>query len=155
SGLALCLVPGAGGWCSAAPGAPCLRFLFVISGYPPAKKAGIERNCQRLARLLVEAGDEVLVLTQAFEEPPGESREDGVRVLRVLPPLALGPLWGMTYMRQVRAWMLRTAEKWDVAVCFELYLHSAITARACRRLNRRWANYLASAGHVGDVPRLR
>jgi glycosyltransferase involved in cell wall biosynthesis len=73
-----------------------VRLAFVVQRYGAEVAGGAEALCRRTARALAAAGDDVTVytttardyLTWAPHYPPGEEREDGVRVLRfpVDPP---------------------------------------------------------------------
>ncbi len=131
------------------------RLLMIVSGYPPAKKAGMERGCQRLAEALARRGHEVAVLTQwAKGLAPQEEPMENLRIERRLRPLALGPLWGATYMLQVGREMRRLAGEWDVCVCHKLDLHSAMANRTARRLGKRSLHLLVNSGEFGDMARL-
>ncbi|MBX3729581.1 MAG: glycosyltransferase family 4 protein [Candidatus Sumerlaeia bacterium] len=129
------------------------RFLFIVSGYPPARCGGMELSCRALATALARWRYAVTVLTLA-DGPPTDTVENGVRVLRVLEPLAVGPLWGLTYMRQVRRWMRELRDEWDLAVCFHLYLHAAAAVTEARRLGKRCAVRPANFGPGGDRDQL-
>ncbi len=67
-----------------------MRICFVVQRYGADVAGGAEALCRRTARALVAAGDDVTVhtttardyLTWAPHHPEGESREDGVRVVR-------------------------------------------------------------------------
>lgn len=135
------------------------RFLMVVSQYPPRASAGMERACQRLSAELAARGFAVHVLTQEADGMPAEAVEDvsggnGVHVHRVLRPLALGPLWGITYMRQVAAWMRRNAAAWDFCLCHQLYLHSSVAAPLARRLGKHAASLLVHSGPGNDIEEL-
>jgi len=133
-----------------------MRFLMIASGYPPARSAGLERGCQRLSAALVRRGHAVIVLTLASTDlAPDAVEPDGVRVLRALKPLALGPLWGLDLMRQVRSWAMRLAGEWDFALCHKLYLHSAALAAAGRRIGKPTGSLLVNAGPFSDIKLLR
>ncbi len=130
-----------------------LRFVMVVSGYPPTATAGMERGCQRLSRALVNRGHDVRVLTTAVEHAAAVVVEEGVRVHRELRPWPVGPLWGLTYMRQVRRW-LAAADPWDVVMCHQLYLHSPVANRVAHRLGRKSIHLLVAAQSQSDIGRL-
>lgn len=130
-----------------------MRFLMIISGYPPWKSAGMERTCARLSLALVRRGHPVTVLTQATGEPE-VTDEEGVRVARVLKPVALGPLWGITYMAQVRRWMRRLKDDWELCVCHKLDLHSVAAAPIAQRMERPCLSALYNAGEFSDFAKL-
>lgn len=58
-----------------------MKLLFINSEYPPVG-AGAGNASANLARLLVEMGSEVTVVTCAYDGLPGQEIRDGVRVLR-------------------------------------------------------------------------
>ncbi len=60
-----------------------MKLLFINSEYPPVG-AGAGNASANLARLLVEMGNEVVVVTSAFGSLPREESHDGVRILRAL-----------------------------------------------------------------------
>jgi len=124
---------------------------MIVSGYPPAKSAGMERSCQRLSEALARRGHQVIVLTVAKGAAARDEVVNGVRVLRVIKPLAIGPLWGVTYMSQVGRWMRRLAAEWDVAVCHKLDLHSVPASQVARHRRKPVANILYNAGEWSDL----
>lgn len=85
---------------SAAP----LRILIVIAQYPPHHLGGYELRCRDTARTLARRGHDVTVLTSDVGAP-GDSTDDGVRVLRRLG------LWrhGVTGRAGVARFVGRTA----------------------------------------------
>lgn len=132
-----------------------MRFLMVVSGYPPAKSAGMERGAQRLATALVRRGHPVLVLTAASPGQPEIIKEEGVVVHRALRPWAIGALWGLTYMEQVRRHALRLRPQWDFLLAHKLDLHSVVLPGIARRTGRPCATLLVNAGLHSDLARLR
>lgn len=135
---------------------PPLRFLMVISAYPPQKNAGMEQGCRRLSRALARRGHQVTVLTQTGGAPARvEEEEPNLKVCRVVEPIALGPLWGVTYMTQMRRWGARLAGEWDFCLCHKLYLHSAAFQSLCRNMGRIYTNLLVNTAPFGDIGFLR
>jgi glycosyltransferase involved in cell wall biosynthesis len=130
-----------------------LAFVMVASGYPPKQRAGLEYGCQRLAEALVRRGHPVTVITSQVADLGQDLVERGVRVLRVLKPLALGPLWGVSYRRQVRRWLGELLPGWDVVMCHQLYLHSYEANRLARANGRRSCHLLVAAQDYSDVTR--
>lgn len=131
------------------------RFLFIISGYPPLRRGGMELSCQRLASALVRRGHPVTVLTLAAPDLPGDAVEDGVRVRRVISPWEKGPLWGVKYSLDVGTWMKRLEDDWDFALCFQLYLHSSVAVTVAGTMKRKVATRLANSGPGGDLDKMR
>src|SRR5690606_30801512 len=103
---------------------------------------------------LVRRGHPVTVLTQVGNGPAAITEEDGVRVARVLKPVALGPLWGITYMAQVRRWMRKLQNNWDVCVCHKLDLHSVAATPVAHALGRPCLGALYNAGDFSDFAKL-
>lgn len=133
-----------------------LRIVMIVSGYPPAKKAGMESGCKRLAEALARRGHSVKVLTAATRGLPRLQHEaTNLVVHRVLRPIPLGPLWGVSYMAMIKSWLLRHVFGWDVVVCHKLGLHGAVAAPLARIFGRQCHHLAVNAGHYGDVPRLR
>lgn len=133
-----------------------LRFLFAISGYPPAAQGGMERTCQRFAHHLGMRGAAVSVITRSV---PGQDKfsmeSPNVRVFRVVQPWYAGPMWGYSYMLQMRQWMFKLQEDWNFAICFSLFMHSSAAYGVCKQLGRPWANRYANCGpQYGDFAKM-
>lgn len=126
---------------------------MVAGGYPPAQRAGLEYGCQRLAEALARRGHPVTVVTTRVADLGQDLVERGVRVLRVLKPLPLGPLWGVSYRHQVRRWLARLLPGWDVVMCHQLYLHSYEANRLAKANGRRSCHLLVAAQDYSDVTR--
>lgn len=86
---------------------------------------------------------------------PKERTEEGMRVRRVLRPVALGPLWGVSYTLQALREILRERSRTAFVLCHQLYLHSIAAAVAGRLTGIPTASLLVNAGATGDVKRLR
>ncbi|MDK2973315.1 MAG: D-inositol-3-phosphate glycosyltransferase [Candidatus Sumerlaeota bacterium] len=130
------------------------RFLFIVSGYPPLRTGGMELSCQRLATALARRGVGVVVLTLAAPDLPEDRIEAGVRVLRVITPWQVGPLWGVKYSLDVGMWMKRLEAEWDLALCFQLYLHSSVAVSIAGTLRKKIATRLANSGSGGDIEKM-
>lgn len=131
-------------------GAP-VSFVMVAGGYPPAQRGGMEYGCQRLSEGLARRGHPVIVLTTQVENLGMDEIERGVRVLRVLNPLPLGPLWGISYRRQVRRWLAGLLPAFDVVMTHQLYLHSYETSRLAKMNGRRSCHLLVAAQEYSDL----
>jgi glycogen synthase len=59
-----------------------MRILIINSEYPPIG-GGAGKASANLARELVNMGQEVVVLTSAFSDLPGDDQSEGVRILRI------------------------------------------------------------------------
>jgi glycosyltransferase involved in cell wall biosynthesis len=130
-----------------------LAFVMVAGGYPPGRRGGLEYGCQRLAEALARRGHPVTVITSQTTDVGKDLVERGVRVLRVLKPLPLGPLWGVSYRRQVRRWLASLLPGWDVVMCHQLYLHSYEANHLAKANRRRSCHLLVAAQDYSDVTR--
>jgi hypothetical protein len=130
--------------------------MMVVSGYPPAANAGLERGCERLSRALARRGHSVTVLTGASPGLSLWATDDvGVVVARVLRPWPLGPLWGVSYVFQTALWLWRLRERWDIVLCHQCWIHSIAAAVVGRWLGKASVNLIVCGHHLSDVSRLR
>ncbi|CAN5218938.1 glycosyltransferase family 4 protein [soil metagenome] len=133
-----------------------VRFLMIITGYPPLKSAGMEGACERLSRALAAKGHRVMVLTQGAPGlPPVKEEAPGLTVHRQLKPVALGPLWGLTLMRQVQSWMKENRNEFDFVFNHKMHLHAPASVPMARKLGKVSANLVVNAGDFGDAVVLR
>ncbi|MDX1971058.1 MAG: glycosyltransferase [Candidatus Sumerlaeia bacterium] len=132
------------------------QFLFVTCGYPPAKNAGAEKGLARLADALARRGYRVTVLALRFDaaEPREETNAHGVQILRTLEPLALGPLWGITFRRQVSQQMKALAANWDFVLCNQLFLHSDVAAKVAKDQGKHCASVVVNCSTFSDFKTL-
>jgi len=131
-------------------------FLFITCGYPPEKTAGAENGLQRLGAALVEHGHSVTVAAIKYDQslPDETDHGDGVRVLRKLRPLALGPLWGISLRKQVSNILKDKSIKWDFVLCNQLYLYSDIAANIANATGRYSSNLVVNAHYFSDFKML-
>ena len=66
---------------------PAVRIAVVSWEYPPLVVGGISAHADGLARAIVRAGHEVVVMTLHHPDAPDDGVVDGVRVLRARPEL--------------------------------------------------------------------
>ncbi|MCX7015178.1 MAG: glycosyltransferase [Candidatus Sumerlaeota bacterium] len=115
---------------------------------------GAEGQARAVSEGLVARGHEVAVLTQPVPGSPEEEIIGGVRVLRRLKALALGPLWGLTFMASVYRELRRLGNWAGVIHCHQIYLHSAVAARWRRRQGPPVICKALYPGVGGDLARL-
>lgn len=133
---------------------PPLRIAMVTSKYPPAI-GGSEIATQRTARALARRGHTVDVITLAREGfPEMEQDSERMRVWRTIRPTAVGPLWGYTYMRQVRA-ELRRLGPFDVHHCRQVYLHTIAAVDVALETKAACVSTICSSGDLLDFKKLR
>lgn len=130
-----------------------MRVLLVSSLYPPVL-GGAEVQAQNLARQLDALGVRVSVLTRPHQGAEVYERDCGIQVHRRLRALPVGPLWGVTYMLSTRKWLHRLQSEWDVIHNQQVALHSWVSVRAARALNRPCLLRFASLGAGGDLATL-
>lgn len=128
-----------------------VAFVMVAGGYPPAQRGGMEYGCQRLSEGLVRRGHPVTVVTSQADGAAKDVVERGVRILRVLKPIPFGPLWGVSYRRQVRRWLTGLLPGWDVVMSHQLYLHSYEASRLALANGRRSCHLLVAAQEYSDL----
>lgn len=128
--------------------------MMVISQFHPVR-GGAENQAWALSRALAARGADVAVLTLRQPGSAAEEQIEGVRILRELHPIALGPLWGWSYFRQVIAALRRHRDEYDIVHCHQVYIHSAAAARVKGELKKRLICKVACGGEWGDFLRLR
>lgn len=127
-----------------------MRLILLSPQYPPII-GGAELQAQRLARALDSRGVRVTILTQAV---PGEmmcESDGGIRIVRGLRGIHLGPLWGLTYMWSCERWLRRLSGAWDIVQNQQVGLHSWVSVRVAGQLNRPSVLRLACSGDGGDL----
>jgi len=130
-----------------------LRVCLCISLYPPWL-GGAERQAQALACELVRQGHAVTVVTRWFHGLPSKEVLDGVEVCRAIRTWDCGPMFGVTYVLSLAAYLLRQRKRFDVIQATYLYL-DAFTAALLRGILRRPLVVRPACGGVdGDVRRL-
>lgn len=130
-----------------------MKVLLLSSLYPPFL-GGAERQAERLARALQQAGVTVTILTQPAPGMPLRSTDEGVTVIRGLNTFPLGPIWGASYMMQTWRWLRLLKAEWDVVHNQQVSLHSYPSVGAARTLGRPALLRFACAGEGGDLARL-
>jgi glycosyltransferase involved in cell wall biosynthesis len=131
-----------------------MKVLVLVPQYPPAV-GGAELQAQRLARELVNLGVQVSVLTQVHRGTQSLDDDKGVRVIRALAGLQIGPLWGLTFMRSTWRCLERLSDRWDIVHNQQVGLHSVVAVDVAARLGKRSLLRFACAGEGGDLERLK
>jgi glycosyltransferase involved in cell wall biosynthesis len=131
-----------------------MRALILSSLYPPVL-GGAELQAQKLARALVSLGVRITVLTQPCAGAPMHERDGDIRIIRALSSIALGPLWGLTYMMSTHRWLRRLASDWDVLHNQQVALHCWPSVRVAAVLGKPCLLRFACPGPGGDLALLR
>ena len=130
-----------------------MRVLLVVPHYPP-ELGGAELQAQSLARELDSKGVRVTVLTRPCEHQQAVDSDRGIRIVRKLSALPLGPLWGLTYMMSTRRWTRRLSVSWDVIHNQQVGLHCCATVRVANSVHKPCLLRFACSGPGGDLATL-
>jgi glycosyltransferase involved in cell wall biosynthesis len=130
-----------------------MHILLVVPLYPPTV-GGAELQAQGLARELDSKGVRVTVLTRPCANQEAADSDRGIRIVRQLSAVPLGPLWGLTYMMSASRWARRLSVSWDVIHNQQVGLHSWATARAANSLHKPCLLRFACSGPGGDLATL-
>ncbi len=130
-----------------------MKLIIVSSNYEPVV-GGAERQAKTLAQTASSLGVDVIVLTQPQPNMPSEEIINGVRVARRLNTVALGPIWGVSYVYSTYKWLNKLIDKNTVVHNQTAYLHSLPSVLLARSYKIPSVIRYACAGDVGDVARL-
>lgn len=132
------------------------RVMMVISNFHPTR-GGAENQALALSRELTRRGAKVSVLTLMPKGMNVERDEtfEGIRILRYLSPLPLGPLWGWTYGNQVGAALRQFQSEYDIIHCHQVYIHAAVAVRVGRDLKKPVVCKVVCGGDWSDFLRLK
>ena len=132
---------------------PFLRIAVCSSLFHPVE-GGAETRMLHLCERWARVGHRVTVFTRP---QPGCAREEtvaGVRIRRLIRTVDFGPLFGLSFVRSLRAALVRHADEWDVALTAQAPWEAYGTALAKRRLGKPTAVLLATSGPFGDLARI-
>ena len=74
-----------------------IRVLMPLHDFPPGVIGGAEMQASRLAGELVRLGHRVSVVSVHRPNRPELESRSGLRVHRLIRPVRLGPIWGISY----------------------------------------------------------
>lgn len=131
-----------------------MKLLLLSSLYPPVS-GGAELQAQSLARHCVAQGVPVTVLTQPQPGAPQEETINGVRVIRRLNTLPLGPMWGLSYIGSTWRALHRLVDNETVIHNQQASLHSWPSERISDAYDVPLVLRFACAGQFGDLARLK
>lgn len=131
-----------------------LSILFCISWFWPVE-SGAERQARRQARELVRRGHRVQVLTRAIAGAPREEVVDGIRILRWVQPLEVGPLFGVSFLYGMRSALKRLRHTFDLVHCHQSLWEAAAVGWARPRILRPSVVQPASSGPYGEYQQWR
>jgi glycosyltransferase involved in cell wall biosynthesis len=130
-----------------------MRILLLSPQYPPLL-GGAELQAQRMARELTAMGIRVTVLTQPCAGAAPEDQDGGIRILRRLRTVPLGPLWGMSMMASTARAQRELASEWDLVHNQQVGLHAWASVRSAVRLQKPCVLRFACSGTGGDLASL-
>lgn len=131
-----------------------MRLMLLSPQYPPII-GGAELQAQRLARALDSRGVRVTILTQTVPDAMMCESDRGIRIIRGIRGVHMGPLWGLTYMWSSERWLRRLADAWDIVQNQQVGLHSWVTVRVAHQLHRPSVLRFACSGEGGDLAMMR
>lgn len=131
-----------------------MKLLLLSSLYPPVR-GGAELQAQNLANHCADLGVSVTVLTQPQPDAPGEEVVNGVRIVRRLEGIHLGPVWGLSYIASSYRWLRRLVDSQTVIHNQQVSLHSWPSQRIATTRNIPLILRFAGSGQSGDLARLR
>ncbi len=138
-----------------------LRVLLIVRLFHPWV-GGTERHAHKLARMLIQQGAEVQVLTGWwFRGTPRSEALDGVPVFRHLTlweffgVKGLRKLGGYLYIVTLMWQMWRRREHYDVVHVHGLNYHAAAAVAVARRLGKPTIVKLANSGPASDILKMR
>lgn len=126
-----------------------LNIVYCISCFWPVE-SGAERQARRQGRELVRRGHRVSVLTLARPGSPDEEEVEGIRVLRWIRPVSLGPLFGASFLIQTRRALLRLGSDTDIIHCHQGLWEAAAVGWARPRLPCPSLVQPAASGPFGE-----
>jgi glycosyltransferase involved in cell wall biosynthesis len=129
------------------------RVMMIIANFHPTK-GGAENQAFLLSKELVKRGAQVSVLTLRLKNLPAEETIEGVRILRKIAPIPFGPLWGITYARDVRKNLISYQNDYDIIHCHQLYIHAAVGVRVAREFSKKVICKVVCGGEWSDFLRL-
>jgi glycosyltransferase involved in cell wall biosynthesis len=128
-----------------------LRVCHLLSLFHPIA-SGAERQALLQGEELVARGHEVHVLTRAVPGRPSDEMIRGVQVHRWIRPIAIGPLFGLSFVRDVIAGLRRLKPRIDI-----IHTHQALWESIACGLGRDLLDPVpvliqpASAGFFGEA----
>lgn len=131
-----------------------MKLLLLSSLYPPVR-GGAELQAQNLANHCADLGVSVTVLTQPQSGAQSEEVVNGVRIVRGLEAIHLGPVWGLSYMASSYRWLKRLVDYQTVIHNQQVSLHSWPSQRIAVARKVPLILRFACSGQSGDLARLR
>lgn len=135
------------------PAARPLRIAICLAHFHPAV-GGAERQMFQLAQRWARSGHEPVVFTRRMPGLPRREVIDGVEIRRVIRSVALGPLFGLSYIASLAAQLVRHAGRYDVVIDGQAPWEAVATGLVCPWLHKPAIVVPASTGPVGDIQQI-
>jgi glycosyltransferase involved in cell wall biosynthesis len=135
------------------PAARPLRIAICLAYFHPAV-GGAERQMFQLAQRWARAGHEPVVFTRRMPGLPRREVIEGVEIRRVIRSIALGPLFGATYIASLAAQLVLHAARYDVVIDGQAPWEAVATGLVCPLLRKPAIVVPASTGPLGDIQQI-
>ena len=126
--------------------------ILMIAGLFYPSVGGAEKECQKLAKKLMEKGNSVTVLTQQSDELPEYEEIEGIPVYRKIRGWHL---FEYTYMLSVIQFLIKHRSKYDIIQCFGLYLFIPPAFLMKYLFGKKIVSRLECSGRFGDFWRIK
>ena len=133
---------------------PPIRIAVCLSHFHPTV-GGAERQLFQLARRWARWGHTPVVLTRRLPELPKEESIDGVRILRVIHTIDVGPLFGLSFVATLVASLVHHRRHYDAILAGQAPWEAVATGIASQMLRKPSVVRLANTGPFGDLQQLR
>jgi glycosyltransferase involved in cell wall biosynthesis len=130
-----------------------LRIAICLAHFHPAV-GGAERQMFQLAQRWARSGHEPVVFTRHMPGLPRREVIEGVEIRRVIRSIALGPLFGLSYIASLAAQLVRHAGRYDVVIDGQAPWETVATGLVCPWLHKPAVVVPASTGPVGDIQQI-
>lgn len=131
-----------------------LRIAICVAHFHPVV-GGSERQMERLAERFSDLGHEVFVLTRTMPGQPAHETRGSYQVHRVIRSVALGPLFGASFIASLAAQLIVRRRHYDAIVAAQLPWESVATGLVAKTLGKPTLVFAASTGPQGDAAQLR
>jgi len=133
--------------------AASVRVLMALTYFHPIM-SGMERQAFALGQQLVRRGHTVTVATCKFPSLNAHEIVEGIRVDRVIRPLARGALYAGSYLGSLSAYLLAHRKDYDLIHAHMLFLDAYAAGMVGSMVKKPVVAKVAGGGACGDVARL-
>ncbi len=130
-----------------------LRICYCLSHYQPIA-SGAELQAHRQGVELVRRGHSVHVITRVVPARPAVEEIDGVVVHRLIRPIELGPLFGLSFVATLGCALKRLRGEFDLVHCHQGLWEAAAAGLVLPRIGKPGVVQPAAGGEFGEVRQL-